>query len=260
MDGDEHEEKAHEAHPEKCDDPADQGEKAPPFGGWCQAPDEDRYAGMWAAFREGCRGTRALARKCGVGFAMAKTAIEKGWPDERWPALRDRLVLWERQADQARERALQADRTAAETAGKTSATVWREHQKKWQPVLEMAPELIGELGRKLRSAIGSATFVKYRRIKAFDKDGKVVTIDQAYVDARDVTRAGALWATAIRDAPAAMKFLLGPAALTPEPEAPDLTAEQLEQLNRGEMPPGITEQQLGMMLLRGQFQEGNDNR
>jgi hypothetical protein len=212
------------------------------------APHEAIYAAMWTAFREGSQTAPAMQRRTGVSLRMAETAILRGWPENNWPALAERWKLFSRQAEEARQRELQADRLAAESAGKTSATRWREHQEKWMPVAEMAPELIGALGNKLKQAVAIATFVRYRK----NKTGQV----EAYVNASEVARATALWTQAFKDAPAAMRYLLGPNALAPEPEVPDLTPEQLEQLNAGELPTGITEQMLGALLMRGTKVEG----
>lgn len=203
---------------------------------------------MWTAFREGAQSAHHLQRRTGVSRLMAETAIKRGWPENNWPPLRERWKLFEKQAEASRQRELQADRLAAENAGKTSATRWREHQEKWMPVADMAPELIGELGRRLKAAVNAATFVRYRK----NKDGKT----EAYVNASEVARATALWTQAFKDAPQAMRYLLGPSALAPEPEAPELTPEQLEQLGQGQLPPGVTEQMLGALLLRGTKVEG----
>ena len=212
------------------------------------APHEAIYAAMWTAYREGAQTDAALQRRTGVSLRMAQTAIHRGWPENNWPALAERWKLFSKQAEQARQAELQADRLAAESAGKTSATRWREHQDKWMPVAEMAPELLASMGQKLKQAMQVATFVRYRK----NKTGVV----EAYVNAADVARATSLWVQAFKDAPQAMRYLLGPGALAPEPEAPELTAEQLEQLNAGELPAGVTEAMLGAILMRGTKIEG----
>ena len=229
----------------------------PPSRGWVETPPPEAvYAALWASYREGAQVAKHLARRTGVSLLMADTAIRRGWPTKNWPALQERWRLFARQADAAREKELERDRAAAEDAGKTSATRWREYQEKWMPVAEMAPELVGELGRKLRTAVGAATFIRYRRVRSLDKDRNVVEVDQAYVDGSAVIHATALWCKCFQTAPMAMRYLLGNGALAPEPEAPELTAEQLEQLARGELPPGVTEQMLGAMLMRGGMNPG----
>jgi hypothetical protein len=98
--------------------------------------------------------------------------------------------------------------------------------------------------------------VKYRRVKKLDAKGQSVTVDEPYVDGTAYANALQLWCRCFETAPKAMRFLLGPDALAPEPEAPDLSPEQLEQLNSGVLPPGVTEAQLGALLMRGSKTEG----
>lgn len=220
-----------------------------PARGWIETPPhEGIYAAMWTAFREGAQTAHHMQRRTGVSRLMAETAIKRGWPQNNWPALAERWKLFSKQAEQARQAELQADRIAAQAAGKSAATRWREHQDRWMPVAEMAPDLLADLGRKLKQAVGLATFVRYRKNKAGDME--------AYVNSSEVARATSLWVQAYKDAPQAMRYLLGPGALAPEPEAPELTAEQEEMLARGELPPGITEAMLGAMLMRGTKIEG----
>ncbi len=229
-----------------------------PAKGWVETPPpEPVYAGMWACYRDGARATNALARRAGVSYRMAYTAVHRGWPANKWPALAERWKLFERQADAARARELENDRQAAETAGKTSAARWRDYQAKWLPVMDMAPEIVGELGRKLKQAVALATFTQYRKVKQI-VNGKEVKVDQLYVNGADVARATQLWVQAFKESPAAMRYLLGVGVDAPEPQVPDLTPEQQASLDRGEMPSGMTAGMLGALLLQQANKTGSE--
>jgi hypothetical protein len=144
--------------PEEPVQPIHSQSQGAPRGGWVVTPPaEGLYAMLWATYRDGARTVQALAKRSGVSVRTAMTAVHKGWPENNWPALQERWKLFEKQADANRARELENDRRAAAEAGKTSATLWREYQRKWMPVAEMAPELVREFGNRLKQVMSAAT-------------------------------------------------------------------------------------------------------
>jgi hypothetical protein len=223
---------------------------SPPYRGWTQAPTEEVYTGMWARYRDGLRDPTPLAKRCGVAYATAYTAVYRGWPEEHWPALKERLELWDRQRKATRDRELrEADAKTAAAYGKNEGQIWLEFRQRAQHLVADAESVLTVMGKKLKDAVEMSTFVKYRRVRQLDKNGVLQTVDQAYVDGLALAKAAALWTGSIKDMPQVMKFLLGDKALELPEAAPDFTAEQLEQMARGELPEGVSEKQVGLALM-----------
>lgn len=58
-----------------------------------------------AYLTSGKRSMRGLARACGVSEETASKAITLGWPDRKWPSLRERAELFDRQTKSSKKRA-----------------------------------------------------------------------------------------------------------------------------------------------------------
>ena len=251
---------AHDAHLLRDELPGatgDDEEPSPPFRGWCKSIDESEWSAAWACYRDGTRGIRALARKCSFGFSMAKTCIERGFPNQGLASFQDKLKLWERQREAARARELEADRQAAADQGMTEARIWRDFTKRTQSLVKQAEDVLVSFGKKLQAHAPLVSFVRYRRVRqavtVAVKDGHEVqeirVVDQPYVDGAAFAKALALWAGAAKDIPGLMRMMLGPSALQPEAVVPEFTAEQLEKMARGELPEGISPRDVGLALI-----------
>lgn len=215
-------------------------------------PDEPTWEQMWRVFRDAAGDITAedLARECDVPRQVAFAAINRGWPQKRLPALRDRLELYTKQEHEARARALaDADRQEAEAAGVEKARVWRTFFPKAAAQLIANMETMGALGAKLRRATDVASFVRYRVVKKLGENGKVTAVSEAYVDGIQIAKACALLAQAAREQTSTMTALTGGRALPDEP-AVEFTPEQVEILSRGELPPGVSAEQVARAVLQ----------
>lgn len=213
------------------------------------SPTETTYQLLWETYRDGIRGPSELARACNCAHRVAVTAINHGWPEKSWAALKDRLVFYIQQRRAAKTREIaEGDRAAAEQAGQTQATAWRTFLPKAFANTVACMETMGALGEKLKRAIELSSFIRYRTIRKRGDDGKVVAISEAYVDGVSVAKACAIWAQAIRENTATMALLTGGRALGDE-EAPTFTPEQVEMLERGELPPGVSAEQVARSVL-----------
>ncbi len=224
----------------------------PPARGWTRPPSEEKYAALWARFRDGVRVGRELAKLCRVDMRTALTAIRRGWPEKGWPPLNERLILWNKQRENVRSNELARDRAAATEAGKTEASKWREITDAMWPSVRDLATLCCQASDSLKRSVRLATLIKYRDVTRLAKDGKsTVTVSEAYVDQAAHSRAMFLLANTMKELPNIARVVLGPAAEVPEPEVPVFTSEQIAMLQAGEMPPDVTPEMLGLAMLRG---------
>lgn len=221
----------------------------PPWRGWTEAPTEEVYNLLWTSYRDGITGLRVLGKRTGAGQRTIQTAIDRGWPEKGWPSLRERMKLYERQRDASRQRELAAEKAKAEAEGINEAQAWQAFTKRSQALVSQAEDVLGEMGKKLKQAVQLATFIRYRRVRRQDEHGKVVLVDEAYVDGLALAKAVSLWTGSMKEMPSVMKVLLGPAALEAVPEMPAITDEQLAEMQQGRMPVGWTEQKVAMALM-----------
>lgn len=229
----------------------------PPARGWTGPPSDEKYLDLWAAYRDGCRRIRPLQRRCKLDPGTVITAIEKGWPERSMPSLRDRLALHERQMRAAAEREMASDREAAERLGKTEARLWKEARVRQEGLSRQLEDILAAFGKKLQQAAPAATFLRYRKVPVAvvekGKDGVERTVLreqlQSFVDATAYAKALALYAGAVKDAPAITRAILGPAVDEAEPEVPTFTQEQLAEIAAGRMPDGVDQRMIGLALL-----------
>lgn len=232
------------------DDPENAGAGDPeesrgaPEGKRAPAPKESKYQALWVSYRDGVREKRALMRLHRMAWATVHTAVEYGWPEQGWTSLKDRAALWDRQALAAKQTEIAAlDRAAAEAKGKRDAMRWDAYRPRAVELATKGHEVLEALQGKLAEAVKAATFVKYRMIRTVDPLTKKVVIEQKpYVDGVAVAQAVRLWSAAQRENGNVLAFLTGgPAGLPGDvPEAPELTTEQVAELNQGRLPEGVT--------------------
>ncbi len=236
--------------PETGDAPADAPKRTPP-------PREELYQALWLSYRDGVREKRALMRAHSVGWALAHTAVELGWPEEGWPSLRQRAELWDRQREAARVQAIaQADARAAEEAGRAQALSWHAFRPRAAALAVQGQALLEQLSAKLGEAAKAATFVKYRHVQELDPStGRMVRVSRPYVDGVAVAYAARLWAAAFKETGHLMAFLTGQA---PDVPVPELTSDQVEQIRKGQLPPGLTLEMVAAAVAANQPKEGTE--
>lgn len=227
----------------------------PPGGGWIETPPTDEtYGAMWACYRDGVRSLKEICKRAKVCRRTAITAIRRGWPAAGLPALSERIKLWEKQRDASRQQQLAADRVAAEAVGKTEAQRWKQMVDILWPIVINVATTLGKLEKRARDSVEMATLIRYRTVrKEHPKTGKVRKVSEAYISASEHARVMQVLTGALKELPNVSKIVLGPAAQIPEPEVPKFTQEQLDQLANGVMPEGVTEELLGLALLKGAF-------
>jgi hypothetical protein len=221
-------------------------------------PREEIYMSMWASYRDGVREKRALMRGHNLGWPLVHTAIEHGWPEKGWASLRSRAELWDRQREAAKATELaKVDRKEAEAKGKAEALDWVRFKPRALRLANEGQDILEGLAAKLKDAMKAATFVRYRRVRELDVNGRAVFVDRPYVDGPAVFQAARLWASAFRETGGLIAMLTGGGgALRGQRAFPDLTEDQVLALERGDMPEGLTVEQVAEMVLTSRYGGG----
>lgn len=222
-------------------------------------PPEPLYTALWVSYRDGVREKSKLKRMHRVSWRTVNQAIEHGWPEKEWPSFRDRLLMWERQKGRSAQQVLaEADRRAAEAQGQAEVITWLTFQPQAVKVAADTLQTLRQLGAKLQDAVKAATFVRYRKVRtpAVDAQGQVIpgrftTSWAPYVDGMAMARACQVFSSAFKETSSIMSFLMGGPNARVDFNLPDLTPEQLEQLRAGEVPEGLTVDQVARLYVAG---------
>ena len=143
-----------------------------------------------------------------------------------------------------------ADREAAMRLGQSQGAAWREFLPKGYAATLDCMVTLGQLGQKLRRAMEAASFIRYRTVKKLDANNRLVSVHEAYVSGAEVAKACAIWSQAIRENAQTMALLTGGARVhIPDADVVDLTEEQIAKLEQGELPEGVTPEQVARAVL-----------
>jgi len=181
-------------------------------------PTEVEYERWYREYRAGARSPTKLARIVRAGIHRVRHAVLFGWPDLKFPALKDRAETSAAAVAAAVQQVTtEAEVRAAETVARVIAGTWEDAARAQLAAAASTTEALGKLAERLAQAAAAATFVTYRRVpdrdpatKEIRRDGKgnVITVLKEHVSAFTVAAAAARLAVAAKDHAALSKALL----------------------------------------------------
>ena len=212
------------------------------------------YEAMWETYRDGLRTKAELVQRYGISMPTARKAIEKGWPDRGFKALKTRAL------DHDEQRAA-AERQAATDAFRERTDAWYRAGKQFNRVADSAVtfciaalQQIGNLAL-VRDADGRASLRRLtkwvkrrtvdvaadgtRTVRYFDEEVPL-TVQEAVKLQAEVMKGAALASAFKKLWPQTSDEQRAAEGAPPEGLAA-LTTEQLNQFaETGQLPPGMT--------------------
>lgn len=130
------------------------------------------YEAMADTYLKGSRAAKELVSAHGVAFRTAKKAIDHGWPDKKWPSLKERAVLYDK---------IHAQATASENPERAARA--RDWLKMREDYLNVAGGVRGVVAKSVFNLMNAVDLAVANQVKPMrqvhfveelDKQGRVI--------------------------------------------------------------------------------------
>jgi hypothetical protein len=200
------------------------------------------YEALWEAYKQGTRAHRTLAQRFDISHITVGRAINKGWPDYGWVALKDRMLALEQ---------AKIDREAQEARQVTEAQR-NEWQKAKVDSLKISQGVRIAVARMLKGLVEAAEHAKFTRTKRIRQPDGTFAWSDVPMNAYEISECLRRIASSVREIGAHdVAWLFDEPARFAEVSDRykgflQLTDEQMDHILKsgGQLPPGVTLEQL----------------
>lgn len=228
----------------------DQPPGRPPGGREGPLRQED-YDKLWEQYRDmPARSIKGLVRLSGRSEKTCTRAVKTGWPKRGWPALEDRVQLWDRQKREREDKPL----TEAQVTEIQRFMQMKSENLNWSRALRA---LASRLANRVNDAIEAAVATRiHKRSRVIQEQRGRRVIERVVQEDVELPPSLPQLASAARDV-ASIGTMAGELerhwARIPAPDDANagsgwdsLTDEQMDYVikNNGQLPPGVTHDQL----------------